>query len=495
MGKRNICWRNIRFFRGSRKNTVRVLTAIFVGLVLSSTYIGAGGKDKSSLDHEIDSMISEQLTVENQITMFSLCLDQPRDATPPLSLNHSDHWWNSSWFYRKEITIDHLKVAGDLANFPVLISFDSDTDLAAHAQDDGDDIVFTDKDGGITFNHEIELFNDTSGNLVAWVNVTSLSSSSNTTLYMYYGNSTCDCQENPAFVWDTNFKMVQHLEEATGTHNDSTPNSNDGTPYFTPASNQNATGQISGADDFDGANDYVEVADHVSLDITGAVTVETWIHWNGYGGVSNQIIVSKKDSWYSSGGYILQTGGSSASGLYFSWGNGIDVDNYMHTSMCSANEWHHVVGTYDSGTAKIYIDGILEATEAGQNAMAENNDPLQIGRRGTGDYFSGIIDEVRVSNVGRSGEWISTCYQNQDDPSCFYNISNEEINPPPNTPSTPNGPSTIEVGQSGTYNTSATDPDGDLVKYRFDWDAAGSHDYSDWTDLVPSGQSANTSIA
>jgi len=68
----------------------------------------------------------------------------------------------------------------------------------------------------------------------------------------------------------------------------------------------------------------------------------------------------------------------------------------MHTSMCSANEWHHVVGTYDSGTAKIYIDGILEATEAGQNAMAENNDPLQIGRRGTGDYFSGIIDEVAI---------------------------------------------------------------------------------------------------
>jgi len=183
------------------------------------------------------------------------------------------------------------------------------------------------------------------------------------------------------------------LDDGSGTIASDFYGPNDGTLVNDPVW---ATGKVNGALSFDGANDYVEVADHASLDITGAVTVETWIHWNGYGSVSNQIIVSKKDSWYSSGGYILQTGGSSASGLYFSWGNGIDVDNYMHTSMCSANEWHHVVGTYDSGTAKIYIDGILEATEAGQNAMAENNDPLQIGRRGTGDYFSGIIDEVAI---------------------------------------------------------------------------------------------------
>ncbi|ENO12220.1 parallel beta-helix repeat (two copies) [Thermoplasmatales archaeon SCGC AB-539-C06] len=60
-------------------------------------------------------------------------------------------------------------------------------------------------------------------------------------------------------------------------------------------------------------------------------------------------------------------------------------------------------------------------------------------------------------------------------------------NNPPNMSSTPSGPSTRETGQSGSYSTSASDPDGDQVQYRFDWDADGSHDYSTWTSLGASG--------
>jgi len=60
-------------------------------------------------------------------------------------------------------------------------------------------------------------------------------------------------------------------------------------------------------------------------------------------------------------------------------------------------------------------------------------------------------------------------------------------NNPPNTPSTPSGPITRETGQSGSYSTSASDPDGDQVQYRFDWDADGSHDYSTWTIFGASG--------
>jgi hypothetical protein len=63
-------------------------------------------------------------------------------------------------------------------------------------------------------------------------------------------------------------------------------------------------------------------------------------------------------------------------------------------------------------------------------------------------------------------------------------------NSAPNTPTTPSGPTSREVGQSGEYCTNATDPDGDQVQYRFDWDADGSHDYSGWTDLVDSGESS-----
>jgi plastocyanin len=68
-------------------------------------------------------------------------------------------------------------------------------------------------------------------------------------------------------------------------------------------------------------------------------------------------------------------------------------------------------------------------------------------------------------------------------------------NLPPNIPSQPTGPTLLNVLQSGSYSTSTTDPEGDQVQYRFDWDAAGAHDYSSWSSLVPSGQSVNISHA
>jgi hypothetical protein len=163
-------------------------------------------------------------------------------------------WWNTSWLYRKRITIDSTKVDADLTHFPVLIDI-IDPDLASWAQDDGGDIVFIDGSGA-KLNHEIESYDDGTGHLVAWVNVPTLSSTVNTDLYMYYGNSATSNQENAEGVWDSNFKMVHHLQETSGIHYDSTSNDNDGTPQG--GVTQDATGKINGADDFDGSDDRVE---------------------------------------------------------------------------------------------------------------------------------------------------------------------------------------------------------------------------------------------
>jgi len=62
-----------------------------------------------------------------------------------LPLDYSESWWNTDWEYRKEITINHSKVDARFINFPVLISLNSDVNLANNAQNDGDDILFTNK--------------------------------------------------------------------------------------------------------------------------------------------------------------------------------------------------------------------------------------------------------------------------------------------------------------------------------------------------------------
>ncbi|MDH7517080.1 MAG: hypothetical protein QHH19_01870 [Candidatus Thermoplasmatota archaeon] len=77
---------------------------------------------------------------------------------------------------------------------------------------------------------------------------------------------------------------------------------------------------------------------------------------------------------------------------------------------------------------------------------------------------------------------------------CWSNPLNVNIvSQPPNTPNTPSGPTFLNAGVSGTYSTNTSDPDGDQVQYRFDWDANGSHDYSDWTSFVPSGATGSMS--
>jgi len=121
-------------------------------------------------------------------------------------------WYDSSWGYRKKITVDHTRVQADLTAFPVSINLSSDSDLASHAQSNGNDILFTGSDGVAKLSHEIEKYTSSTGALVAWVQVPSLSSSVDTDLHMYYGNPTCGSQQNATNVWDSNFKGVWHLQ-------------------------------------------------------------------------------------------------------------------------------------------------------------------------------------------------------------------------------------------------------------------------------------------
>ena len=66
-------------------------------------------------------------------------------------------------------------------------------------------------------------------------------------------------------------------------------------------------------------------------------------------------------------------------------------------------------------------------------------------------------------------------------------------NKPPNKPLKPSGEISGFTNLKYTYYTSATDPDFDKIQYRFDWDAEGDHDYSDWTNLDVNGHKGSLS--
>ena len=182
-------------------------------------------------------------------------------------------WWDCNWSYCKKIIIDHTKVQADQTNFPVLLYRAADAELSAYAQSDGNDIVFVDRYNITQYKHEIEKYVSGTGELVVWVNVTSVSSTEDTILYMYYGNPDCGNQQDVTATWDSNYVLIQHLNETAGTLYDSTSNNNDG---INNGADYNASSKIDGGYDFDGS-DYVLCNTSDSLNVTTQITLEGWV--------------------------------------------------------------------------------------------------------------------------------------------------------------------------------------------------------------------------
>ena len=141
---------------------------------------------KKGLFHETRLPVSRRTVLVALIFLLALSL-------LPLPATAAANWYNISWPYRQNITINKAYVNGTgvtLTNFPVLVSITDTYLTSSQVQSNGNDILFTASDGVTKLPHEIENFTQGTGTLVAWVNVPSVTNSTNTTIYMYYGNLT-----------------------------------------------------------------------------------------------------------------------------------------------------------------------------------------------------------------------------------------------------------------------------------------------------------------
>jgi hypothetical protein len=356
------------------------------------------------------------------------------------------------WTYRRAIFLDSTDVAEDLNNFPVLIAID-DGSLLSNVQDDADDIAFTDYEGG-QLNHEVESYDPLTGALVAWVSVPFLSSTEDTALYMYYGNSEATNQENGPAVWDSSYVMVHHLDETEGLHFDSTSNGNDGTPVDVFL--QNAMGKIDGADEFDDPETpaEIDVGTNTTLDVFGPEQDFSIFLW------------AKRDATTEVEGFFA-SGSSGLNGIFFGTSHMNEDDlKFMSPSNTVSLEstteavgdtgWHHVGVTADrDGNLTFWVDGVSVHSESIAGTSAEDwnraDDTYKIGTdRSENAPMDGMIDEVRVSDMVMSAGWIQTSYTNQNNPGAFYLLGGLEIvadadedgvlDALDNCPNYPNGP-------------------------------------------------------
>jgi len=94
------------------------------------------------------------------------------------------------------------------------------------------------------------------------------------------------------------------------------------------------------------------------------------------------------------------------------WFSGADVAGKR---ILPLSQWIHVVHTFENGNSRIYVNGVLDAVSTSTSAPLAIKSP---GRMYIGGFYNnfryvGDIDEVRISKVMRSADWVKMQYENQ----------------------------------------------------------------------------------
>ena len=84
-------------------------------------------------------------------------------------------------------------------------------------------------------------------------------------------------------------------------------------------------------------------------------------------------------------------------------------------SRVAMSEWVHVVHAYREGESRLYVNGRLDGLNEAKNSVLNIRTPARMFLGGwyKNYQFKGDIDEVRISKVMRSADWVRLAYENQ----------------------------------------------------------------------------------
>ncbi|MDD4869536.1 MAG: DUF2341 domain-containing protein [Kiritimatiellae bacterium] len=364
------------------------------------------------------------------------------DAWAPSTTNFIAQSWIDGYGYRITITVPSNSVVGkaSITNFVLLVSMTSNVLATAanggHVENtNGYDIIFTPADSGIPLDHEIERYVATNGELVAWVRIPVLSYTSDTVIYMYYGNpDIAESEENLAGVW-ANWVSVTHMAQPTTSDEfDSVTRSFD---YAQSGTNLDSVAGMIGQGrccTLGGSNDYLQ-----NSVVAENINPNTWMLWC--------YIVTYPDShsnaWSTTLTRLFGREPLGESGWSWAW----QCPSY-HTLPYTLYSWDTAGGPTNqlvfsnwvfiassstansggSGTKTWMWNGKVAQSTAGVTCF-NNDGSLCVfnSPRGEGRYSpSGtIIDEFRVCNTALNTNHISTIYTNQLSPSTFMSAGLE----------------------------------------------------------------------
>lgn len=156
---------------------------------------------------------------------------------------------------------------------------------------------------------------------------------------------------------------------------------------------------------FDGSTGYL--ADGNIYNAPAAFSVEAWIRSNGQQNTIQEIVRKGGNVWF------LRVG-DGVGGLAYFWvaDNSANLYSVAGTTHVDDGAWHHVVGTWDGTTMRLYVDGTLQGTNnIGAHTLQTDANNLTIGATYSGiEYWNGWISEVALYNVALSAVRVQAHY-------------------------------------------------------------------------------------
>jgi hypothetical protein len=338
--------------------------------------------------------------------------DTSTSASVVVTVGHQ--WHSSAWTYRKRLTVDHSQLRANLAGFPLAVSL-TDPDLRAAggrvASAGARDLVFT-NGANVKVPFEIETYDDNSGRLVAWVKC-DLSSAVDTTLYLYFGNPGGAGQQNSRKVWDDDYRAVWHLNDRSGTSwADSTSHGNTGS---SPAGPRAVDGVLGGGQKFTG-KEYIVFGASAALRLGNDLTWEAWFNTDPFQDPTARTLIAQQTVAPSDATGVLQVTGNYDAQAWITTRGLLAATN---TGVFSSSRWYHLAYVRNGigATSGFYINGApiaLRVNSSGTNfSFTPASGLTYLGKFERGYNFAGLLDEVRISAVARSADWIAAEFANQ----------------------------------------------------------------------------------
>jgi chitodextrinase len=153
-------------------------------------------------------------------------------------------------------------------------------------------------------------------------------------------------------------------------------------------------GKFGSALAFNGTSSVVFINPSATLNVSSAMTLEAWIRPTAAQGGWRTILQREVDAFFlnasNNTGDLRPSGGGTLGGSV-QWVSG--------PTASPVDAWTHVALTYDGSMLRLYVNGTLASSLAAAGAIETNTKPLRIGGNSPyGEFFQGLIDEVRVYN-------------------------------------------------------------------------------------------------